>query len=274
VKKAIVLSGGGSKGAFQVGVLKTLLTQGFVPDVIYGTSVGALNAGALSYTTIDTILEEWRSIKSRSDVLSFNLKTLTLFSDGIYHSTPLRKSFIDRLIVGTPRYESKVCRVNMNTGATEYVSNKEVSLQSFRDAVQDSATIPVAMVPRDIYVDGGVREVVPLARAVEEGCSEIKVILCNPWALDPLEPWDYHSKPKFLRFLSIALRTVDEIMNTEVKWNDLYAVLPAIKQLGINVEVYRPLNYLYDTLEFDKKKIAEAIILGQDSSPVSIFDLF
>ena len=68
----LVLSGGGSKGAFQVGVLKYLYeVRGFRPDIITGTSVGALNAaklaegqgsGANSRAALDGLLELWRSI--------------------------------------------------------------------------------------------------------------------------------------------------------------------------------------------------------------------
>ncbi|HSP36291.1 MAG TPA: patatin-like phospholipase family protein [Frankiaceae bacterium] len=45
---AFVLSGGGSLGAMQVGMLRTLLRNGIVPDRIYGTSIGSLNGGALA----------------------------------------------------------------------------------------------------------------------------------------------------------------------------------------------------------------------------------
>lgn len=47
--KAFVLSGGSIKGAFQAGVITDLLTSGsFMPDAIYGTSVGSLNGAFLA----------------------------------------------------------------------------------------------------------------------------------------------------------------------------------------------------------------------------------
>ncbi len=45
---AFVLSGGGSLGAMQVGMLRTLVRAGIRPDRVYGTSIGALNGGALA----------------------------------------------------------------------------------------------------------------------------------------------------------------------------------------------------------------------------------
>ncbi len=44
-KKALVLSGGSIKGAFQAGAIQQVLEEGFEPDIIHGVSVGALNGG-------------------------------------------------------------------------------------------------------------------------------------------------------------------------------------------------------------------------------------
>ncbi|MDQ4070564.1 MAG: patatin-like phospholipase family protein, partial [Actinomycetota bacterium] len=44
----IVLSGGGAKGDFQVGALRFLYNQGIRPDILSGTSVGAINAAKLA----------------------------------------------------------------------------------------------------------------------------------------------------------------------------------------------------------------------------------
>jgi len=52
-KTALVLSGGGARGAYQAGVLKYLEEIQFIPDYIAGTSVGAINTVAnLSYFPI------------------------------------------------------------------------------------------------------------------------------------------------------------------------------------------------------------------------------
>ena len=46
-KRILVLSGGGGRGAYQIGVLEYLEEVGWPPDVIIGSSVGAVNAAAL-----------------------------------------------------------------------------------------------------------------------------------------------------------------------------------------------------------------------------------
>ncbi len=47
IKRALLLGGGSIKGAYQAGAIKVLLNKGFVPDNIYGISVGSLNAAFL-----------------------------------------------------------------------------------------------------------------------------------------------------------------------------------------------------------------------------------
>ncbi len=74
----LVLSGGGSKGAFQVGVLKYLYeARGFRPNIITGTSVGALNAaklaegqgsGANSRAALDGLVQLWRGILGNESI--------------------------------------------------------------------------------------------------------------------------------------------------------------------------------------------------------------
>lgn len=61
---AFVLGGGGARGALQVGALRALLESGYYPDLLVGTSIGAVNASFLaihgvSLKTIDTLVEAW-----------------------------------------------------------------------------------------------------------------------------------------------------------------------------------------------------------------------
>ncbi len=79
---AIVLSGGGSKGAFQVGALKRLYEAGIRPQIVCGTSVGALNGAKLAEGT-PAVIEEmeglWRSLKNNADVMDWSPTFRALF---------------------------------------------------------------------------------------------------------------------------------------------------------------------------------------------------
>jgi NTE family protein len=69
-KKALVLSGGGGRGAYHVGVIEALVEQGWMedgkgPDIIAGTSIGAINAAALaSGMTVARLRERWLAMRT------------------------------------------------------------------------------------------------------------------------------------------------------------------------------------------------------------------
>ena len=77
---AFVLSGGGSLGAMQVGMLRTLLRHGIRPDRVYGTSIGALNGGALALDPtpegVERLATMWHEI-GRHDVFPLDLSQVT-----------------------------------------------------------------------------------------------------------------------------------------------------------------------------------------------------
>jgi NTE family protein len=67
-RTAFVLSGGGNQGVSQVGMLRALLERGIEPDVLIGTSAGALNAAAIAtdptLAGVENLADVWLSIRS------------------------------------------------------------------------------------------------------------------------------------------------------------------------------------------------------------------
>src|SRR3954464_2652079 len=68
---AFVLSGGGSLGAVQVGMLRALADHGIEPDLLVGTSAGALNAAFVSghgggAQSVDALAEVWVGLHARA----------------------------------------------------------------------------------------------------------------------------------------------------------------------------------------------------------------
>jgi NTE family protein len=274
-KIAWVMSGGGARGAVQIGMMANLISKGITPHVIYGTSVGSLNGSALAYNDIEKIISIWSNLKERSDVLTFNWKFPFLIGDGFLKMNRLRKDYIDKFIHGVPHFEVKVCRTNLLTGETEYVSNQNVPIEKFRDAAQDSCTIPLFMEPRSDYMDGGLRDVIPLEKALDDGCTEIHVLTCNPWTKNPPPIKSIKKKLRFLRFYTFLQRSVDDVMNHDVKYNDLYcAYLRTKDNPNIKIKIYCPEFIISSTLEFNTDKIKKGIQHGYVVKPVDLKELF
>ena len=185
-KVAFALSGGGSLGAVQVGMITALYERGVVPDMLVGTSVGALNAGYLanrepSLRTAKELAEVWESLR-RSDVFPAQpfRGLLALFGqrDHLVPNDGLRELLREHLAMKKIE-ESKM---PLTVIATDLVTGREVELTegSAQDAIMASAAIPGIFPPvrwNDmILVDGGVSNYTPLAPALREGAETIYVL--------------------------------------------------------------------------------------------------
>jgi len=270
MKTAYVLSGGGAKGAFQVGAMSYLDQIGVKPDMIFGTSVGALNAAGYVYAGMNELMKIWERIEGRSDILKLNWWKI-FWAQGAYSTKPMRK-IIDKAVANPPvnaAVEAVVTRVDLETGELQYVSNK-VGPERFAVAVESSAAIPLAMEPVDNkWIDGGAREVAPLKQAIEAGCERIYVILCNPTLG---APFNFQVKARLLAMAYNAYQAVD-ILQNEVWLNDLAVCKQINRNLSahpgkkaIELVVYAPDVVKIDTLEFDPLKIQMVMNQGYETA--------
>ena len=71
----LALGGGGARGFAHIGVIRTLLERGFEPDIIVGTSIGAVVGGSYAAGHLDTF-EAWARQLGRNDCASILQQTL------------------------------------------------------------------------------------------------------------------------------------------------------------------------------------------------------
>lgn len=150
---AFVLSGGASLGAIQVGMLRALYERGIVPDLIVGTSAGAMNGAFIAsrpqtVATADALASVWRGLR-RGQV--FPLNPLTgLFGflgarDHLVPATGLRK-----LIVSNVQHEQlDDLPIPLHVVAVDVISGEEFRLSHgpVIDAVLASVAIPGVVAP-------------------------------------------------------------------------------------------------------------------------------
>jgi NTE family protein len=183
---AFVLSGGASLGALQVGMLRALYEQGVVPDVLVGTSVGALNAAFVASRpqipeTAAKLARIWRDIH-RQDIFPVSMRAimggLRGQRDHLVPSRGLREQ-IHRYIEFDELSEAAV---PLHVVAFDVMEGRETLLSEGPavDAVTASASIPGVFPPVDIggrrLVDGGVADNTPISHAVELGAERIYVL--------------------------------------------------------------------------------------------------
>lgn len=273
--RALVLGGGSLKGAWQVGVIHAILDTGFRPEMIYGISAGALNgtfmvneAGKqhLETGTIDwdlvnkKLLQFWlQNITKPADIgvlkskFSLGIDTILSRFDGLIDTNPLHeklKKYLNATTLRKSPVKLKVGAVNINTGEMHYADPLE---QHFLDYLRASSSLPFIMPAiqiggdhREAFMDGGLREVVPLRKAIEDGATEVYCVATHP-KNKPLEHFNYRN------FFSLIDRikdiTVNQFENSDIEWAENYAqnygsIGPFSLTKKIKITVIRPLEPL------------------------------
>lgn len=184
MKTAIVLAGGGSFGAVQVGMLRELVATGIVPDLVVGSSVGAINgayfAGVPNAKGVAQLEAMWCGLR-RSEVFPFTLRSLIgLFTHRSYLMDPrgLRNLLEQRL----PYRNLEDAAIPVHVVATDVLDGGTVKLSTgpAADAVLASCAIPAAFPPVQIgerrLMDGGVASNTPISVAIELGAERVIVL--------------------------------------------------------------------------------------------------
>ena len=183
-KVALVLAGGGSLGAVQVGMLRGLVEAGQSFDIVVGASAGAINgaffAGDPTLDGLTRLEAVWRGI-SRRDVMPVTLQMLfnvMLRRDYLCDGRALRALLARNLTYGG----IENAKLSLHVMATDMLSGDEVALSRgpVIEAVQASAAIPGIYPPQRfdgrLLVDGGVANNAPISTAVKLGARKIFVL--------------------------------------------------------------------------------------------------
>ncbi len=194
---ALVLAGGGTRGAVQIGMLQVLTEHGFVPDRIYGSSVGAVNGVALAGDPtregVQRMTEIWRGLTREVVYPQGRLHGPWLYlqqRDSVFVNAGLRKVIEEG--IAFDRLEEAV--VPVEVVATSLTDGRErwFTYGPAVEAVLASAAVPAIFPPVEIdgerFIDGGVVNNVPIRRAIEGGASRIVVLLCSPPVYTPASP--------------------------------------------------------------------------------------
>ena len=199
---AFVLGGGGVLGAVEVGMLRALFERGIRPDLVLGTSVGALN-GALvasdpTSAVIDRLVGLWQSAGGQRDVYGDRpLRTVrraVRTGTHLYSPERLKQRLAEEL--GDVRFEDLPVRFQVCAASIERAAEHWFTTGPVVEAVMASAAVPGLLPPARIggehYLDGGIVNSIPVGRAVELGARTIFVLqvgrIDRP-LMPPTKPW-------------------------------------------------------------------------------------
>ncbi|SDS25898.1 NTE family protein [Paraoerskovia marina] len=183
---AFVLGGGGVRGAVHIGMIRALLERGITPDLVVGTSIGAINGAALAETprleVVDRLLTAWSSdTASRVYGESWFRQVQRLARTRTHLNDPdtLRALLVgvlgDGLTFADLEVPLVVCAASIEKAEEHWFTEGPLL-----DAVMASASVPGALPPTEIdgehFVDGGIVSSIPLGEAVRRGADRVYVL--------------------------------------------------------------------------------------------------
>jgi NTE family protein len=301
MSKILVLAGGSVKGAYQTGVVRAVFEAGFHPDAIYGISAGSMNASYLVNDFGRSVLEDngyldynqtaidlcnfWINNINTPDSLALRRGTYDLGMsairrnfEGLLDTTPLREILHNNIQMRN----LNASPIGLKVGAVDIINGNIVyadpTYEHFLDYVMASSAIPILMPVVNIgglkkmaYLDGGMRDVAPIKKAITDGADEIVCIACHTRNIDG----GYFPYGNLLalvdRVMDIA---VNECLNADLDWAEFRneclpedgseaqsGILKGQKRIKLKIiRPQKPLNI--DIQGFDQDDIKQMILVG------------
>ena len=202
-RTAFVLGGGGVLGAVEVGMLRALAEADITPDIILGTSVGALNGALVAAHpgpgVIDRLIALWESAAEGKEVYGDGavrqMTRVVRTGTHLHSAKPLRARLeqeLDDITFDELPIPFQCCAASIERAAEHWFTEGRVV-----DAVVASAAVPGLLRPARVgdehYLDGGIVNSIPVGRAVEVGADRIFVLQVG--RVDrplrpPRKPWE------------------------------------------------------------------------------------
>jgi NTE family protein len=269
--RALVLSGGGALGAYQVGALEYLLGEKETHyDIITGISVGALNGSFVSMylpgeekQAITDLGKVWDTVnKDRiykknyrmGEKVSMALSAVSARS--LYDSSPLVqlvKASLDKNKIATSGKKLAVGAVSLDTGEARYWDEASTDIV---EAVCASSAYPMFFTPvtieNQLWTDGGIRNFIPMEKAISMGARQLDVIITSP--LD--RTYKYKNKNTISSLLNMISILLDEVSDTDYILGSLFAEYDKIPVKLLCPEVHlngNGLNFSQENVILNRK---------------------
>lgn len=187
MKRALVLSGGGAKGSYQLGVYKALKKLGIKIDIITGTSIGSINGALLVTGDYKKAKKLWLTIKSDT-IFNYtfeNPKEYPKIVKELVTNKGLNiekgEEFISKIIDEEKIRKSKIdyglVTVNLKTKVPKMLTKEAIPKGKLISYIIASATCFPAIQLKEIdgenYIDGGYYDNLPINLAIDMGADEV-----------------------------------------------------------------------------------------------------
>lgn len=246
MKTGLVLSGGGSTGAYQMGVIKALEELGIKCDIIAGTSIGSINGAMYVSGALDKAEAMWKTLnfklifpedikyESQKDEFDVIKKYIKVAAKGGIEPSNLKQNLIDNIDLDK-FYSSDIdfglATVKFPSLRPLKLTKKEIKKEELYDYLIASSTVfPVFKLKKinnKRYVDGGVRDTMPYDLAIKMGADKLIIVNISyffKYAKIPKKIMDKYDikiiRPKNKTGPSLMFEAKQSIKNIKYGYND------------------------------------------------------
>lgn len=274
--RALVISGGGSKGAFAGGVAQYLMQDlGKEYDMFLGTSTGSLLIPHLSLNKIDKIYNIFTSVQ-QDDIFSVSpfvqrkkgdreyvsidfvnslwqfIRLKRTFGESKALKRNIRRQFTEKEFhtIRATKDDVVVTVSNLSKNSVEYKSIKDCTYEEFCNWIWISCNyIPfmsLATVDGFEYADGGLGCVIPIREAIKRGATEVDAIVLEA---QNMEKQKVLGKNPFSLMLSLFGHLLDQVERSDIEIGKL-----AAKNQNVKLNIYyTPTTLTENSLIFSKR---------------------
>ena len=245
---ALVLGGGGAKGAAHVGVLKVMEEAGVHPDIIVGTSIGAIVGGLYSIgysaSQLDSLFRsrQWLQLFTREAIEGNAIKQML---DSLTSQRP------------TPNSLTFACVASDLPTFSEVVLTGDSLARNMRASMAIPALFKAVRFDDYVLYDGGIFNNLPVDVARQMGATRVIAV-----DLTVNHPDDEGEPSEFVQLLDdlLGLSSADGIIGWLFNRPDFKKYRQNIKDADVYIN---PPLYDYDATSFNRKAIDEMIFLGE-----------
>ncbi len=198
---AFVLGGGGIHGAAEVGMMRALAERGIRPQLVLGTSIGALNGAVLAADpdlAVDRLCALWTNVAANNPFEASLLEQASTFARTRTHlhgNHRLRRLLLTHLPARS--FEELTLRFACVAASIERAGARWFDRGPLIDALLASTAVPGLLPPVEIdgehHLDGGLVDSIPVGRAIELGARVVYVLqvgrIEQPLTA-PTKPWE------------------------------------------------------------------------------------
>ncbi|GEN49801.1 patatin-like phospholipase family protein [Alkalibacterium pelagium] len=271
-KRALVFGGGGARGSFEIGVWRALDELDYVPDIITGTSVGALNGALYILGDVSEAESMWKEIETgkvldmdtplKIDSFKEYRRTLTGFLIKIIREKGVSSAPLKELIDSYIDDENKIrndgtvfglSTTNLKTREIEYYFLDDIEEGRLNDYLLASASLYPAIQKKIIdgtpYIDGGYRNNIPINMALNKAPDQIILV-------DVQGPGLLHYDHRIEECESLLIRTkwpLGDMLLFDTNRTEVNIELGYCETMKLaRPDLYKGLWYTYDSETLDK----------------------